>query len=281
MKTRNLKFSTLALAVASSFAVNTATAQEESAENDMIERIEVSGIRASTKESINNKRFANSIVDSISAQDIGKFPDKNVAESLSRITGVAVSREFGEGEKISIRGAGPDLNRTLLNGQTVASADWFILDPSNRSFNYTLLPSSIVKGLEVYKSPQASIDEGSIGGTVILRTRKPLELDANTVNVGVQAQYSETSEETDPQLDALYSWKNDDQTFGFLVNVIAQDRTVRREGFEVLGYNKVTPTAEDTDDASIIGNTYNVPSLIGVPRFDQSRERRTVFASLQ
>lgn len=281
MKTKTMKISTLALAVASSFAVNAAIAQEASSDSEMMEVIEVTGIRASTKEALNNKRFANSIVDSISAEDIGKFPDKNVAESLSRITGVAVSREFGEGEKISIRGAGPDLNRTLLNGQTVASADWFILDPSNRSFNYTLLPSSIVKGLEVYKSPQASIDEGSIGGTVVLRTRKPLELDANTVNVGVQAQYSETSEETDPQLDALYSWKNDDSTFGFLVNVIAQDRTVQRQGFEVLGYSKVTPTADDTDNAALIGNTYHVPSLIGVPRFDQSRERRTVFASLQ
>lgn len=281
MTTNKLKLSTIALAVASSFAVDTAIAQESSTDDQLVETIEIRGIRASTKASINNKRFADSIVDSISAEDIGKFPDKNVAESLSRITGVAVSREFGEGEKISIRGAGPDLNRTLLNGQTVASADWFILDPSNRSFNYTLLPSSIVKGLEVYKSPQASIDEGSIGGTVVLRTRKPLELDANTINVGIQAQYSETSEETDPQLDALYSWKNEDETFGVLVNVISQDRTVQRQGFEVLGYSKVTPTAEDTDRADLIGNTYNVPTLIGVPRFDQSRERETVFASIQ
>ena len=82
---------------------------------DEVEVIEVTGIRASIKESINVKRFSDSVVDVITSEDIGKFPDKNVAESLSRITGVSVSREFGEGEKISIRGAGPKYNRTLMN----------------------------------------------------------------------------------------------------------------------------------------------------------------------
>ena len=263
MNYTRLKYSTVALAIASSLGSTAVyAAEEESAKKDL-EVIEVRGIRASAKENLNQKRFANSIVDAITAEDIGKFPDKNVAESLSRITGVAVSREFGEGEKISIRGAGPDLNRTLLNGQTVASADWFILDPANRSFNYTLLPSSIVRGLEVYKSPQASIDEGSIGGTVILRTRKPLELDANTINIGIQGQYSESSEKTDPQLDGLYSWKNDQENFGFLVNLVAQDRTVQRQGLEVLGWND------------------GVPTHIGVPTFLQDRERRTLFSSIQ
>ncbi|MCJ8268912.1 MAG: TonB-dependent receptor plug domain-containing protein, partial [Psychrosphaera sp.] len=90
-----------------------------------VEVIQVSGIRGSLRANINAKRFANSVVDVITAEDIGKFPDKNVADSLSRITGVGISREFGEGEKITIRGAGPTKNRTLLNGQNVATADWF------------------------------------------------------------------------------------------------------------------------------------------------------------
>lgn len=263
MNYTRLKYSTVALAIASSLSSTAVYAADEASAEEDVEVIEVRGIRASAKENLNQKRFANSIVDAITAEDIGKFPDKNVAESLSRITGVAVSREFGEGEKISIRGAGPDLNRTLLNGQTVASADWFILDPANRSFNYTLLPSSIVRALEVYKSPQASIDEGSIGGTVILRTRKPLELDANTINIGIQGQYSDASEKTDPQLDGLYSWKNDQETFGFLVNLVAQDRTVQRQGLEVLGWND------------------GIPTHIGVPTFLQDRERRTLFSSIQ
>ena len=262
MNHSRLTYSTLALAIAGALTA-TSTFAAPASEQAELEVIEVRGIRASAKENLNQKRFAQSIVDAITAEDIGKFPDKNVAESLSRITGVSVSREFGEGEKISVRGAGPDLNRTLLNGQTVASADWFILDPANRSFNYTLLPSSIIKGLEVYKSPQASIDEGSIGGSVILRTRKPLELASNAINIGVQGQYSDASETTDPQLDALYSWKNEQESVGFLINLVSQDRTVKRQGLEILGWND------------------GVPSHIGVPTFLQERERKTLFSSLQ
>ncbi|QLE84659.1 TonB-dependent receptor [Shewanella sp. Scap07] len=237
--------------------------------DENIEKIEVRGIRASRKADINNKRFANAVVDTITAEDIGKFPDKNVADSLSRITGVGISREFGEGEKITIRGSGPSKNRTLLNGQNVATADWFILDNPSRGFNFTLLPSSLVKTLEVYKSPTADIDEGSIGGTVVMRTRKPLELDANSININLQGQYSDTSGETDPQLDALYSWKNESESFGFLISATKQDRTVQREGLEVLGW---TPADE---------NGMRAPKDIGNPIFKQDRERQTIFASLQ
>ncbi len=244
-------------------------AAEPAAKEQQVEVIQVKGIRASQQANLNAKRFSDSIVDVVTSEDIGKFPDKNVAESLSRITGVGVSREFGEGEKITIRGASSATNRTLLNGQTVATADWFILDNPGRSFNYTMLPSALVKDLEVYKSPVASIDEGSIGGTVVLKTRKPLEMEQNTINLLVEGQYSELSEETDPQLAGLYSWKNDEETFGALVSVFKQDRSLVREGFEVLGW----PTNPDVDA--------KVPSHIGVPRFEQKRERETVFGSFQ
>ncbi|WP_438865387.1 TonB-dependent receptor [Neptunicella sp.] len=246
--------------------------EEQAAKASDVEVIQVSGIRASQRENLNNKRFSDSIVDSITAEDIGKFPDKNVAESLSRVTGVAVSREFGEGEKVSIRGAGPSLNRTLLNGQSVASADWFILDPSTRSFNYTLLPSSLVRSLDVYKSPQASIDEGSIGGTVILRTRRPLEMDANTLSLSIEGQYSDASGKTDPQLSGTYSWKNENETFGALISLVSQDRTLERQGLEILGWRKNTAAN---------GDEFRLPSHIGIPTFDQKRERRTGFVSLQ
>ncbi|WP_416456090.1 TonB-dependent receptor [Saccharophagus degradans] len=232
-----------------------------------IEEVTVTGIRSSLTQSIDKKRDANAVVDAITAEDIGKFPDKNVADSLSRITGIGVSREFGEGEKITVRGASPSTNRTLLNGQSVASADWFILDVPSRSFNYTLLPSALVSSLEVYKSPVASMDEGSLGGTVVLTTRRPLDLPANAVSVKVEGQYSETSGETDPQLSAMYSWKNDDETIGLLVSGVSQQRKVVREGVEILGWR-------DTGGVK-------VPSHIGVPRFEQERDRQTVFASAQ
>lgn len=274
MSTTRFKKQILAssIAIALTAGVNgSAFAQEEknSKSNEEFEIIEVKGMRGSLKQNINAKRFSNSVVDVISAEDIGKFPDKNVAESLSRITGVGVSREFGEGEKITVRGSGPKVNRTLLNGQNVATADWFILDSPSRGFNFTLLPSSLVKSLEVHKTPEASIDEGSIGGTVVMNTRKPLDLDANTFRASVQGQYSETSEKTDPQVDALYSWKNESENFGVLVSLTKQDRAVQREGLEVLGW---TPADE---------NGMRAPKDIGNPIFKQDRERETVFASLQ
>ncbi len=250
-------------------AVPAFAADNEAAKQEQVEVIEIRGIRASQEANLNAKRFSNSIVDVVTAEDIGKFPDKNVAESLSRITGVGVSREFGEGEKITVRGASSSTNRTLLNGQTVASADWFILDNPGRSFNYTMLPSQLVSDLEVYKSPVASIDEGSIGGTVLLRTRKPLNLDANSIYLTLEGQYSESSEQWDPQISGLYSWKNDEETFGVLVSAIKQDRTVVRQGFEILGWPR-------NDDTGLL-----TPSHIGVPRFEQSRERETLFLSLQ
>ncbi|MBE0361248.1 MULTISPECIES: TonB-dependent receptor [Pseudoalteromonas] len=260
--------SSIALILTSGTSAMAAEQVSSVAESD-IEVIEVKGIRSSLKENINAKRFSSNVSDVITSEDIGKFPDKNVAETLSRITGVAVSREFGEGEKVSIRGAGPKYNRTLLNGQTVGTADWFILDEANRSFNYTMLPSVIVKSLEVNKSPVASIDEGSIGGTIVLRTRRPLEMDANSVSLSLEGQYSETSEETDPQLAGMYSWKNEDESFGVMVSAVKQERNLERQGFEVLGW------VESADDK------YSVPRNIGAPKFVQSRERETIFATLQ
>ncbi len=239
------------------------------AEAQMEEELVVTGIRGSLKAAIDTKRDAVTVVDGINAEDIGKFPDRNAAESLSRIPGVSISREFGEGEQVNIRGTSSAQNRTLLNGQTVATADWFILDNPSRSFNYTLLPSVLINNVEVYKTPDAKMDEGSLGGTVVIRTRKPLELDANTVSLAVEGQYQEKSGETDPQLSAQYSWKNDDATFGVLVSGTQQKRSVVREGFEVLGW------------AEMEDGTFAPSQAMGAPRFEQERERTTLFASAQ
>ena len=129
-----------------------------------LDTITVTGYRASLEKSQAVKRSANSIVDAISAEDIGKFPDINAAESLSHLPGISVDRQFGEGEKVSINGTDPALNRVLLNGQTIASGDWGgnPTDTSGRTFNYTLLSPEIIGLMEVYKTPEARIDEGSI-----------------------------------------------------------------------------------------------------------------------
>ena len=249
----------------------------QGAQTDEVEVIQVRGIRGSVVKSINAKRYANSIVDAVSSEDIGKFPDQNVAESLQRITGVSMSRNFGEGERISIRGTSENQNRTLLNGQAVGSADWWVDSSASRGFNYTMLPSEIVSGLEVYKSPEADIDEGSIGGTVIVKPRKPLDLDANKIAGSVIMQHSEVSGETDPQLAGLYSWKNDEESIGALVSVFRQERNLRRDGIEAWSW---THRDETLEDGTVVENVYT-PGGGGSAMFTQGRVRTGFNFTLQ
>lgn len=244
-----------------------ATAQAQSApaaDGGTLDEIVVTGIRASLVQSLNTKRNADAIVDAISAEDIGKFPDKNVAESLSHLPGVQVDRDFGEGERVAIRGTDPALNRTLLNGQTVASTDWFILDAPGRTFNYSMLAPEVVGQLEVYKSPEARIDEGSIGGTVILHTRRPLDLDPLTINASLEYAYNDRSDKGSPNASGLISWANDASTFGILASVTHQEQDIRRDGFESLGY----PTVTLPSGAKAI-----MPNVINSALFEQKRER--------
>ena len=138
----------------------------------------MTGIRASLRESLETKREAVGVVDALTAEDVGKFPDKNLAEALQRVPGIVINREFGEGERVNLRGTALNLTRTLLNGHALATADWFILDQLNstRSFNYLMLPADVIGQVKVYKSPQADFEEGGIGGTIDVGTRNPLDL---------------------------------------------------------------------------------------------------------
>lgn len=190
---------------------------EDSGANQDIERISVTGIRASQKQALNQKRFANAVVDSISAEDIGKFPDRNIAESLQRVPGVTIARNFaGEGGNVSIRGTNPELTLVSMNGNYVASTGWFSQQPATRSFDMDLLPPELVAGVDVFKSPMASLDEGGVGGTVEVRTRKPLSLDANTFYASAELQDNSLADSNGQGATAMYSWKNADENFGVL-----------------------------------------------------------------
>ncbi|MCO7188415.1 TonB-dependent receptor [Pseudoalteromonas sp. XMcav2-N-2] len=182
-----------------------------------VEVIEVRGIRRSLEASLNTKRFANAVVDSVSAEDIGKMPDKNIAESLQRIPGVSITRNFaGEGGSVSIRGTNPELTAISLNGNYVASTGWFSQQAMSRSFDMDLMPTEMVAGVDVYKSPTATLDEGGVGGTVVMRTRKPLELDAMTVFGSLEVQDNSIADDNGYGGTGLVSWKNDDETWGVL-----------------------------------------------------------------
>lgn len=262
-----LAFSSPAAAQAGAPATvaTTAAAQATGPAETIDDEVVVTGIRRSLRESIDAKRTSSVISEVITAEDIGKFPDKNVAEALQRVPGIVINREFGEGERVSLRGTAPNLTKTLVNGHAIATADWFVLEQlaATRSFNYLTLPSEIVGKLEVYKSPQADVEEGGIGGTINVNTRNPLDLKAWSVSASAQMVYSDKRKNWNPQASGLFSWKNAAETFGVLVGAVYQKRDIRRDGVEVLGYQPVT----------VAGQTAQVPSLIGSALFEQERER--------
>ncbi len=235
MSTKTFKKGVLASSIAMILAgvsSQAMAAEEAEVKKDEVEVIQVTGIRGSLKASINGKRFSDATVDVVSSEDIGKFPDGDVGESLARIPGVSVSRQFGQGQQVSIRGASSQLTRTLLNGHSVASTGWYDQQAIDRSFNYSMLPSEMVGGLEVYKSSQADLVEGGIGGTVIVKSRKPLDLEANSVFASVKGTYGSVSEEASPEISGLYSWKNEDETFGALVSGAVSQTNYQRNGVE-------------------------------------------------
>lgn len=222
----------LMLGSISTLAISSAAlAQEEGA---LMEEIEVTGIRGALKQAMDTKRFSNATVDAVSSEDIGKFPDSDVGEALGRVPGVSVSRQFGQGSSVSIRGASATLTNTLLNGHAVATTGWYDQQDIDRSFNYSLMPSELVGDIEVYKSSQADLVEGGVGGTIIVNTRKALDLDANTVYLGAKADYGTVSEQWDPEVSGLYSWKNDAETFGILVAGSYKETEYLRTGLETL-----------------------------------------------
>jgi iron complex outermembrane receptor protein len=237
--------------------------------------IVVTGIRASIQASLDQKRRNDMVSEVVTAQDIGKFPDKNVADSLGRLTGVnvvtgsAAAGGFGENSSVSIRGTDPTLNLTLLDGHSIATGDWFVLDQTSggRSFDFSLLPSEIVGKLEVYKSSEADLPEGGIGGTINLHSRMPLDLPAGTVSLTAQANYNDLANKWEPQASGLVSWKNAAHSFGILAAAFYQKRDFRRDGQEFLGY-----TSYDNFGGS--GKTAIAPNLIGEAYFRQQRVRK-------
>src|SRR5436309_989683 len=235
------------------------------------EEITVTGIAESLREAVKVKRESDAIVDAIAAKDVNKLPDKNLAEAVSRVPGVVINREFGEGERVSLRGVSPNLVHTTVNGHNVAVADWFVLEQlaATRSFNYLLLPSELIGMVKVYKSPTADLDEGGIGGTIDVRTRKPLDLKPFAWSASVQDAYTQKSGSNDPNASALVSWRNDANNMGVLLSAVLDKRNIRRDGVEVLGYFPDTTTG------------LLVPSLIGSALFQQARERKAFNGEFQ
>lgn len=258
-------------------------AKPAAAAAEPVERVEVIGIRASLQKSLQAKRDADSHVEVITAEDIGKMPDKNVADSLQRVPGVTISSAganeggFDENDRVSMRGTNPSYTQTLINGHPVASGDWFVLNQSDnagRSVSFSMLPSEIVGSVVVHKSAQASDVEGGVVGNVNIITRKPLEFKNQlTLEASLGAVYADLPSKTDPQFSGLLNWKNDTNTFGVLAQVFSEKRSLRRDGVEVLGYNQIAAdSAVAQSNPDLAGVWY--PRSIGAALFEQVRERQ-------
>jgi iron complex outermembrane receptor protein len=248
-----------------------------------MEPIIVTGIRESLKKSLDTKRIADSHIEVITAEDIGKMPDKNVADSLQRIPGVTTSSAganeggFDENDRISMRGTNPSLTQTLINGHTVSSGDWFALNQTGlvgRSVTYTLLPSEIVGDVVVHKTAQASDVEGGVAGYVDIQTRKPLDFSkpvSGSVNLG--GVYSDLASKSEPQFSGLVNFQNDDKTMGIMLQLFYEKRALRRDGQEELFYEQIKPDSAVAQAHPDLANVY-YPGLIGSAFFTQQRERK-------
>ena len=264
-------------------SVASAQAQQASTPEASLNAVTVTGIRASLEQSLSKKRDADSNVEVITAEDIGKMPDKNVADSLQRIPGVNISSSaagsggFDENDRVSLRGTSPSLTQTLINGHAMSSGDWFVLDQVGgavgRSASYSLLPSEIVGQVVVKKSPTADLVEGGAAGTVDIMTRHPLDAKKSlSLDGSVENVYSTLANKNDPQASVLLNWKNDSNTFGVMAHVFSEKRSLRRDGQELLDWRQV---ANDNPVVALDPKLAGVwfPRLIGSSLFEQERKR--------
>jgi TonB-dependent receptor len=198
------------------------------AATDELTEIVVTGIRASQKAAIDVKRNAVNTVDAVASEDLGKMPDQNVAESLQRVPGITIDRNRGVGNGVTVRGLGPQFNTVTVNGRVVATTG------AGREFDFSILPSELISGAEVYKSPQANLNGASIGATINIKTLRPLEQDAGfRGGASVHGYYAELGDETTPAAAGYFTWKNDSGRLGVSAVLTYDKRNERTDNFFV------------------------------------------------
>lgn len=208
------KISLLSLAIASA----------TEARAQMLEEVLVTGYRASLQSALDAKRDSTGVVDAISAEDIGKFPDTNLAESLQRITGVSIDRSGGEGRQVTVRGLGPQFNTVLFNGRQMPNAN------ASRGFNFDTVAAEMVSGVEVYKTSTATTQSGGIGATINVRTARPLDLGSRIAGSAKGLTETNVSAVT-PSVSGLFSTTFNDN-IGMLAAISYQEREYRNDGAE-------------------------------------------------
>lgn len=290
MKTFELKPLTLAMAM---IAVP-AFAQESTPStlgDASLEEITVTGsYRDSLTNALNQKRDAVGSKDTILAEDIADFPDLNLAESLQRIPGVAITRDAGEGRNISVRGLGAQFTRVRINGMeaisTTGGADSSGGANRDRSFDFNTFASELFSNLTVHKTTASELDEGSLGATVDLGTGRPLDMaDDFTFAANMQYGYNSQSEEANPRTSFLVGGKNEAETFGWMASYSYSDRNILEEGFSTVrwsGSEQIVNCSACADDAELA--TLNEGFRPRIPRygkFTHEQERQGFTGTLQ
>ena len=248
------KISSAVLAVmASMTASQHSLAQEAPGNSEDYELIQVKGIRGSMARAMDVKQEAGGVVDAISAEDIGKFPDTNLAESLQRITGVSIDRSGGEGQLITVRGFGPEFNTVLVNGRQLASEN------NSRAFSFDTIASELVSSLDVHKTSSATMQSGGIGSTININTARPFNINGFKVAGSVKGVYDENSEETTPQVSGLISNTFNDDTLGLLLAVSHQERETRLNQAQMDGWleNVGVPNPKTADGQAWTGTIFS------------------------
>ena len=263
------------------------TNSDSKAESNKLETVEVTGIRASLQRSIDAKKLADTNVEVITAEDVGKMPDKNVGDALSRVPGVNVQAgnalAMDEAERVAIRSVPPSLNLFTVNGHAISSGDWHISDQgsSTRSVSFALLPSQLIGQVTVFKNGQADAIEGGISGSVDMKLRKPLDFrKALFGEVAVGVAYSDRAGEVDPQLSGLISWQNEARSLGVLVQVFSEKRHIQRDASESFSrgfFNKAGATG--SGDPAL--ENVRFPANFNAASFQGVRERKGGYLGVQ
>lgn len=260
----------------------------------LLEEVVVTGVKDSLRKALAIKRRSLNFVDALSVEDIGKLPDKNVAEALQRVTGVAIQRDRGEGDFVSIRGLGPDFVRGTMNGRTIVSGTETFdstlsggrASRTGRATNFDILPSEVVDSLQVIKSPSAEHVEGGIGGVVNIKTVRPLELGRMAAG-SAQGTYREFNGKLDPEVSGLYSWVNDRESFGVLGAVSFSTRNLREDFDRSFGWLSWSPGGAsdyyDTDGDGVANSGFVpfLPLSNNLDSYEEKRDRLSFNGSLQ
>ncbi len=302
MKDDALRSTPLAHAVALALGVSAVAPVAAQNEGPIVEEVVTTGIRKSLSQSRDLKKDSQGVVDGNISEDIGKFPDTNLAESLQRISGVSIDRsEIGEGQRVTVRGVGPDFNLVLLNGRQMPASRIEATSVSNsRAFDFANLASESVSAIEIYKSSRAEIPTGGIGATVNIKTARPFDNTSGerVLSLGAKGVIDESTRDGDnitPEISGIYSETFNDDTFGITLSASYQDRNLGYsqalvDGWRAFGGDEANwgtipfpgdPGSENITNRPGPNDVYSVPQALRYTFNEVQRERTNGQLALQ